>query len=92
MHKLSTCTKLYNIQQVQLCTEDKVSDLTANGYIFAIPTCIWQALGIKPARIRAPKQPSLDQKDMAQLMNRDEEEAPAPDREAERIKGLGYAV
>ncbi len=43
--------------------------------------------------MRAPKQPSLDQKDLAQLMQRDEEEGgDEGKREAERIKGLGYSV
>ena len=52
-----------------------------------------QALGIKPKTIRAPKQPSLDQRDMAQLMQRGEdEEDEDPARQAERIKGLGYRV
>lgn len=51
-----------------------------------------QALGIKPKLIRAPKQPQLDQKDMAQLMSRGEEEEEGADKEADRIKGLGYSV
>ncbi len=53
-----------------------------------------QALGIKPKVIRAPKQPQLDQKEMAQLMSKDAEEVDEEggDREAERIKGLGYSV
>ncbi|CAL5223709.1 g6263 [Coccomyxa viridis] len=52
-----------------------------------------EALGIKPKTIRAPKQPSLDQRDMAQLMQRGEdEEDEDPARQAERIKGLGYRV
>ena len=54
-----------------------------------------QALGIKPKTIRAPKQPSLDQKDLQQLMQKGEEEEDAAeggDREAERIKGLGFTV
>lgn len=53
-----------------------------------------QALGIKPKTIRAPKQPSLDQKDLQQLMQKEEEEEAAEggDREAERIKGLGFTV
>ncbi|EIE27448.1 hypothetical protein COCSUDRAFT_64236 [Coccomyxa subellipsoidea C-169] len=53
-----------------------------------------EALGIKPKVIRAPKQPQLDQKEMAQLMSKDAEEVDGEggDREAERIKGLGYSV
>ena len=52
-----------------------------------------QALGIKPKTVRAPKQPSLDQRDMAQLMQRGEdEEEEDPARQAERIKGLGFRV
>ena len=52
-----------------------------------------QALGIKPKTVRAPKLPSLDQKDMAQLMQKGEDEEEGEgDREAERIKGLGYSV
>jgi hypothetical protein len=45
--------------------------------------------------VRAPKQPQLDQREMAQLMSKDAEEGgdeEARDREAERIKGLGYSV
>lgn len=55
----------------------------------------FQALGIKPKVVRAPKQPQLDQREMAQLMSKDAEEGgdeEARDREAERIKGLGYSV
>lgn len=52
-----------------------------------------QALGIKPKTVRAPKQPTLDQRDMAQLMQRGEdEEEEDPARQAERIKGLGFRV
>ncbi|KAK9917430.1 hypothetical protein WJX75_004300 [Coccomyxa subellipsoidea] len=54
-----------------------------------------EALGIKPKVVRAPKQPQLDQREMAQLMSKDAEEGgdeEARDREAERIKGLGYSV
>ena len=52
-----------------------------------------QALGIKPKTLRAPKQPALDQRDMAQLMQRGEdEEDEDPARQAERIKGLGFRV
>lgn len=52
-----------------------------------------QALGIKPKTIKAPKQPSLDQRDMAQLMQRGEdEEEEDPARQAERIKGLGFKM
>lgn len=51
-----------------------------------------QALGIKPKVLRAPKQPSLDKKELAQLMQKDDEEEDDANREAERIKGLGYSV
>ena len=52
-----------------------------------------QALGIKPKTIRAPKQPSLDQREMAQLMQRGEDEEEVdPERQAERIKCLGFRV
>lgn len=61
-------------------------------HLFMPPLCM-QALGIKPKTIRAPKQPSLDQRDMAQLMQRGEdEEEEDPARQAERIKGLGYKM
>lgn len=50
-----------------------------------------QALGIKPKTIRVPKQPSLDQREMAQLMQRGEDEEEAdPAMQGDRIKGLGY--
>jgi hypothetical protein len=51
-----------------------------------------QALGIKPKVIRAPKQPSLDKKELAQLMEKEDDEENDDNREAERIKGLGYNV
>lgn len=58
-----------------------------------MPLLCMQALGIKPKTIRAPKQLSLDPRDMAQLMQRGEdEEGEDPARQVERIKGLGYKM
>ena len=73
--------------------ECKSRTMVAQEMPIQLPGMDMQALGIKPKTIKAPKQPSLDQREMAQLMQRgNDEEEEDPARQAERIKGLGYKM